>query len=56
MRTHEELAERLDEEDDPDLWRVALRYIFAEIELGAGISVEVGRCSHGSVSFRISSG
>ena len=46
MRAFEDFAAKLDEEDDPELWRVALRYILAEIEPGPGISIEVGRCSH----------
>jgi hypothetical protein len=46
MRALEGLAGLLDENDDPDLWRVALRYILAEVEPRPGILVEVGRCSH----------
>jgi hypothetical protein len=46
MRAIEDMGRYLDEDDDPDLWRVALRYILAEIEPGPDFLVEVGRCSH----------
>ena len=42
----EGLAGHLDQDDDPNLWRAALRYILAEIEPGPSLLVEVGRCSH----------
>src|SRR4051794_8964221 len=46
MRAVEGLAGYLDEDDDPDLWRAALRYVLAELKPGPDILVEVGRCSH----------
>jgi hypothetical protein len=36
----------LDEDDDPELWQVALRHVLAECETVSDVLVEVGRCSH----------
>lgn len=40
------IAPLLEEEDDPDLWRVAVEHILAELTPRPGILVEFGRCSH----------
>jgi hypothetical protein len=37
---------RLDEDDDPELWQVALDHILGEFEKEHYALVEVGRCSH----------
>jgi hypothetical protein len=39
-------SELLDQDDDAELWRVALSHILAEIDKKPGILVQVGRCSH----------
>jgi hypothetical protein len=39
------LLERLTEDDDPVLWRVAAETILSDIAAEAGMLVEVGRCS-----------
>ena len=36
----------LDEDDDPELWQVALDRILTEFEKEPNLLVEVGRCSH----------
>jgi hypothetical protein len=36
----------LDEDDDPELWQVALDDILTEVEKEPHVLVEVGRCSH----------
>ena len=41
----EAMAGRLDEDDDPELWRAVLQHVLAEVEPGPGLLVEVGRCS-----------
>ncbi len=46
MRDVEGLEGHFDEDDDPDLWQVVLRYVLAEVDPDAGRTVEVGRCSH----------
>jgi hypothetical protein len=38
--------DRLDEDDDPELWQVALGHILGEFEKELHVLVEVGRCSH----------
>jgi hypothetical protein len=40
------IFERLDQDDDPELWGVALDCILSEIEKKPEVLVEVGRCSH----------
>ncbi len=40
------LLEKLDVEDDPDLWRVVLVKILSDVQPMRGLTVEVGRCSH----------
>src|SRR5690348_6387678 len=40
------LLDRLDDEDDPALWAVALDHILAELEKKPETTVEIGRCSH----------
>jgi hypothetical protein len=39
-------SELLDEDDDAELWQLALNHILAEIEKKPGVLVEIGRCSH----------
>jgi hypothetical protein len=36
----------LDEDDNPELWQVALDHILAEFETVSDVLVEVGRCLH----------
>lgn len=40
------LSDRFDEDDDPELWQVALDHILGEFEKEHEVLVEVGRCSH----------
>jgi hypothetical protein len=40
------LSELLGQDDDVELWRVALNHILAEVEERPGVLVQVGRCSH----------
>ena len=39
-------SEFLDEDDDAELWRVALNHILVEVDKKPGILIHVGRCSH----------
>jgi hypothetical protein len=39
-------SDRLDEDDDPELWQVALDHILGEFQKEDDALVEVGRCSH----------
>ena len=39
-------SEFLDQDDDAELWRVALSHILTEVEKNPGVLVRVGRCSH----------
>jgi hypothetical protein len=39
-------SEFLDQDDDPELWQVALNHILTEFEEEPSVLVEVGRCSH----------
>lgn len=42
----DEIGRHLGEEDDPELWAVALREILSDLDAQTGMMVEVGRCSH----------
>jgi hypothetical protein len=46
MQNPDRLAECLNADDDPELWRAALCYILTEVSTGPEVLVEVGRCSH----------
>lgn len=46
MLAIEELTDRLDEDDDPELWQAVLRTVIGECDPASGAVVEVGRCSH----------
>jgi hypothetical protein len=46
MQNPDRLAECLNADDDPELWRVALGCILAEAPTRPDIQIEVGRCSH----------
>lgn len=41
-----ETTERLEAEDDPELWRVVIDTILADLQVASGMTVEFGRCSH----------
>src|SRR5271157_4473043 len=45
-RTISWFSSLLDEDDDPELWQVALDLILTEVEREPHVLVEVGRCSH----------